>query len=222
MADKDFIYIFPAAPGLQDVHALIQAGEKHLAGGSGAFCVDFTENTLLSSLALGAILKLHNLYRRKNRSVILLNVNADAQETLRTSGLNNILNIQRREDRRIDLSGAGVNIAVELDFEIYRDVGIFKFSGSMLTPSDSELFFNMAKKILVDGHKMLIDMGDLVYIDSMGIGSIIKIHQIMKEHEGEIRICSAGDILKDLLEKQNLLSIIPIFETRDAALHDWK
>lgn len=215
-------FAFPSHSGLSDIRKLLEAGEQHLKTGEGAFILDLEETKLFNSMALGSVLKLHNLYRRQNRSVILIHVNQDAMETLKTSGLIHILNIIKpQEERRVDIAEATVNLAVELDFEIYRDIGIFKFGGSMLTPSDTELFFNMAKQILSDGFKMLIDMSDLVYIDSMGIGAIIKIHQIMKSHQGEIRICSAGDILKDILERQNLTSIITLYDTRDQALKDW-
>jgi anti-anti-sigma factor len=223
MATKSSLtYPLPADPSLTNIRNLIEAGEKHLAEGSTPLLLNLEKLSYANSLLIGAFLKLHNLYHRKERALTLINVKPDVYELLSSSGLIHILNVTKPEEVRIDTTGAAVNLGIELDFEIYKDVGIFKFSGSMLTPHDSELFYNMALRILKDGHKMLIDMSDLVYIDSMGIGSIIKIYKIMREHKGEIRICSAGDILKGVLESQNLTFLIPLYDTRDQALRDWQ
>jgi anti-sigma B factor antagonist len=219
--EKSFTFTFSAVPGIKEIREFIEAGENYLSRDGGAFFVDCVRISLFNSIALGAVLRLHNLYRRQGRSVILLNVSGEVITTLNTSGLIHILNVQQSKGQKIDIASAVVNIAVEIDFEIHEDIGIFKFGGSMLTPTDNELFFNMAKKIITEGHKMLIDMSELVYIDSMGIGAIIKIHQLMKEHKGEIRLCSAGDILREVLESQNLTSVVPLFENKEAALKGW-
>lgn len=223
MAKNDFVYALPEVVGLAETRALMAESEKFLNESSeGNLLIDCLKAELITSLTLGAIVKLHNQFRKKGRDVLLSNLSSDVMETLRASSLIHILKVEKKEaPRTLDIARAVVNISLELDFELCGDIGIFKFGGSMLTPSDSELFFNMAKQILADGHKMLIDMSELVYIDSMGIGSLIRLHQLMREQKGEIRICSPGDILKDLLEKQNLSAIIKLYETRDSALKGW-
>ncbi|MFH0919354.1 MAG: STAS domain-containing protein [Fibrobacterota bacterium] len=220
---QDLNYILPQTMQLTETQALLKAGETFLVKQKqGDLSIDFKACQYLNSLALGVIIKLNNLYRQKKRRLFLKNVPVEILETLRSTSLDKVLLIETSDTNRcIDTANAAVSLSIQMDFEFYREVGIFHFSGSMLTPQDADLFYNMARRILLEGHKMLIDMSDLVYIDSMGIGAIIRIYQIMKEHKGEIRICGAGDILKELLDRQNLTSLIKVYNTADKALDGW-
>jgi anti-anti-sigma factor len=219
---SDYNYKMPAIMQLADIQALLKTGEEFLdTHPSGNLNIDLTAPTILNSLTLGIIIKLNNIYRNVNRKVVLKNMHANVLETLQATSLIHVLNVETPGDNRLDTASAAVNFSLQMDFEIYREVGIFHFSGSMLTPHDAELFYNTSKKILQDGYKMLIDMSDLVFIDSMGIGALIKAYQLMKAHKGEIRICGAGDILKELLDRQKLSAMIKIYNTADEALAGW-
>lgn len=223
MPTNEKTFKLPATSNPNTIRSLSEAGEAFLKdGNTGSFIVDCGQIVLLNSLLIGSLVRLNNLYSRQKRQMVLSNVGDEVLEILRSCSLINILKIRKPgDDRILDVAHAMVKTSLEIDFETYRGVGIFKFKGSMLAPADSDLFINMARMILREGHKMLIDMGDLIYIDSLGIGAIIKVHMEMKDQKGEIRICSAGDILKDLLKTQHLDTIIPLYETRDQALNGW-
>ncbi|OGS34828.1 MAG: hypothetical protein A2293_15650 [Elusimicrobia bacterium RIFOXYB2_FULL_49_7] len=216
----DVLYSLERNVGLREMNALLAAGDEHLSKTeSGAFRIDLNATPVVNSLTLGAMVRLHNRFKQKNRRLLLCNANDAIKSILETTGLSQILLI---EDGHIfNTSGAGVNISLTLDFEIYRNFGIFKFGGSMLSPRDSEFFFNTAQKILIDGYRMLLDMTDLVYIDSMGIQAILRLYKTMKEYSGEIRICNAGIILTELLERIQLTSLIKTFNSADEAIKDW-
>ena len=220
---ENLVYKLPESLQISDTQALLKKCEAFLATQrKGTLFIDFADNKTLNSLTLGCLIKLNNLCRRQESKLILKNLSESSLEILHSTGLIHVFAIDAPDDSpHINASGAGVSLAIEMDFEFYREVGIFRFSGSMLTPKDADLFFNTAKKILVEGHKMLIDMSGMVFIDSMGIGAIIRIYQIMKEHKGEIRICGAGDILRELLDRQSLSSLIRIYNTADEALSGW-
>lgn len=223
MQPKEKTYQLLSGSAPKTIHALTEDGEAYLNEKSGgSFIIDCGRIDMLNSLLIGSLVRLHNLYARKNRQLVLSNVGTGVYEILKSCSLNNILKIRKPgEDQVLDVEQALVKISLEIDFEMYREIGIFKFKGSMLAPADSDLFINMARMILREGHKMLIDMSDLIYIDSLGMGAIIKVHVEMKSQKGQIRICSPGAILKELLESQHLDSLIPLYETRDQALQGW-
>ncbi len=221
---SDLTYQLPANPTLADVRAILEKGEHFLNNcEDGTMRVDCSQAAMITSMVLGSLVRLHNQYAKRGRTFLLTNVSDQMRSSLRSSSLIHVFKTEQSDERPVfDIDAAIVNISVEIDFELVGDIGVFSFSGSMLTPSDTEIFYNMGKKIIEDGHQMLIDMADLVYIGSMGLGAIMRLHKIMAEQKrGEIRICSPGAILKDMLEKQSLTSVLKIFDTREAALSGW-
>lgn len=221
MAKREQVYPLSQVATIHDVQKLIGAGEEFLKSpGGGDFIIDLADVPLVNSITLGAFLRIHNRFKQADRSLVLRNACDNVMHILHTTGLIHLLKIQA--ERVMDTDGAGVNISLTLDFEIYQDFGIFKFGGSMITPKDSELFYQTAAKILSDGYRMLLDMTDLVFIDSLGIQSILRLHRDMKEHKGEIKICNAGPILNELLERSSLTSVIRIYDSRDEALKGWR
>jgi anti-anti-sigma factor len=214
----------PENPQLSDTRDLILKGEAYLLeSDSGNFRIDCSKVDLITSMTLGSLVRLNNVFSKKSRQLLLCNVSQSMIDSLKSSSLIHILNVEHNDDRPVlDIDAAIVKISLEIDFELEKDIGIFSFSGSMLTPTDTELFYNMAKKIIDDGYRMLLDMNNLVYIGSMGLGALMRLHRAMKEHsKGEIRICSPGIILKDMLDKQSLGEILNIYDTREEAIRDW-
>ncbi|OGJ84231.1 MAG: hypothetical protein A2268_10775 [Candidatus Raymondbacteria bacterium RifOxyA12_full_50_37] len=206
-----------------ETHALLNAGKEFLARHPiGNLYLDFTNVTILNSLAIGAIVTLSNRFKEQDCNLVLKNVPESIVQMLNTINLRSFLNIESaKPDKPLDVSAAEVNISLIIDFELIKNVGIFSFSGSLLTPQDSNLYFSMAEQILKDGYKMLLDLSGMVFIDSIGISAMVKVNNIMKKHKGEIRICGAGDILKDVLETHSLTSIIRLYPTREDALDGW-
>jgi len=73
---------------------------------------------------------------------------------------------------------------------------------------------------LVDsGHDtMIIDGGDLVYITSAGLRSILTIAKALKAKGGTLKIAALQDVVKNAYEISGFRAIIPTFETVDAAV----
>ncbi|MBL8027426.1 MAG: STAS domain-containing protein [Fibrobacteres bacterium] len=221
---SDLTYQLPENPQLSDTRELILKGEAYLSENStGVFRIDCSKVVLVTSMTLGSIVRLHNVFSKKGRELLLCNTSDSMIDSLKSSSLIHVLKLEHNSSGpELDIDSAIVKISLGIDFEIEKDIGIFSFSGSMLTPSDTELFYNMAKKIIDDGFRMLLDMNELVYIGSMGLGALMRLHKAQKEaNKGEIRICSPGIILKDMLDKQSLGAVLSIYDTREEAIKDW-
>ena len=72
---------------------------------------------------------------------------------------------------------------------------------------------------LIDsGHTtMIIDGGDLVYITSAGLRSILTIAKALKGKGGALKIAALKDVVKNVYEISGFGAIIPTFETVEAA-----
>ncbi|OGJ84230.1 MAG: hypothetical protein A2268_10770 [Candidatus Raymondbacteria bacterium RifOxyA12_full_50_37] len=221
--EKDFIYKIPERATPDNAQQMLAVCLKHLnETESGNTYIDFSNAQTINSFGVGVLVRLNNLYTGCGRTFILKNLPDSIIETFMAMGLFSVLNIELNDpELRKRLKDSEVGSSFKVDFEIVKNIGIYSFNGSMLTPKDSHLFLGMTEAILADGFRMLLDMSGLVFIDSTGISAIATLCKLMKHNKGEIRVCSAGEILTGLLEINSLSGLIHVYETRAEALKGW-
>jgi len=73
--------------------------------------------------------------------------------------------------------------------------------------------------IMAGGERFLVmDLGDLEYISSAGLRSILVAFKGFKEKEGKLLLASLRGVVREAFEISGFSTIIPIFESVDSAL----
>lgn len=74
----------------------------------------------------------------------------------------------------------------------------------------------------IDGgeSQFIIDFGELNYISSAGLRSILTIAKSLKMKEGQIVLCALRDTVKEVFEISGFSTIIPVCESIDAAMKE--
>ena len=70
------------------------------------------------------------------------------------------------------------------------------------------------------GKVFIIDLGELHYISSAGLRSILATTKKLKEKEGKLLLASIKDVVKEVFEISGFGSIIPIYESTESALKE--
>jgi len=65
---------------------------------------------------------------------------------------------------------------------------------------------------------LVVDVGDLDYVSSMGLRSFMSIGKILQDKGGKLRICRQKGLVKQVFEITRLNSMFPPHESVDAAL----
>lgn len=65
---------------------------------------------------------------------------------------------------------------------------------------------------------LVIDMGDLAYVSSMGLRSFMTVGKRLQDKGGRLRICRLTGLVKQVFEITRLNSIFPLHESVEAAL----
>jgi len=74
-------------------------------------------------------------------------------------------------------------------------------------------------ELMADGEKdFIVDLGELDYISSAGLRSVLSVLQDLKGKNGKLVLCSLKDLVKHVFDLSGLSPTIPIFETVDSAL----
>lgn len=66
--------------------------------------------------------------------------------------------------------------------------------------------------------KLVLDLGELVYISSMGLRSVITIAKKLKDKGGELRICRPTGLVRQVFEITRLTQVVPMRDSIESAL----
>lgn len=104
--------------------------------------------------------------------------------------------------------------------EIPNNVVVLKIDGEMnlySTPAIKEIF-----NTLLDEHvtKFLIDMSELNYVDSSGLGALLGVQSKVMKEQGYVRICSPSKNVATVLDLTKLKVMLRVCESVDKALSE--
>lgn len=96
-----------------------------------------------------------------------------------------------------------------LRFEIGRegDAASVVCHGRLVAGATEELY-QKVKPLLPQVKLLLIDLGDLAYVDSMGLGVLVRMYTSCRQVGCECRLLHLGKQLRNLLKMTNLLSVL--------------
>lgn len=65
---------------------------------------------------------------------------------------------------------------------------------------------------------LVVDLGGLAYVSSMGLRSFVAIGKTLQSKGGALRICRMTGLVKQVFEITGLIRSFPVYESLDAAL----
>ena len=96
---------------------------------------------------------------------------------------------------------------------------IIDMSGK-LTIGEPVLSFRKAVKGFVDdgSRKFVLNLGDVSYIDSSGLGELVSTYRTVRNREGDVKLLNLTSKAKDLLQMTKLLTVFDTYEDESKAV----
>ena len=69
--------------------------------------------------------------------------------------------------------------------------------------------------------RMVIDLGAIRYLDSSGVGALIRLLQKARALGGEVRVANLSGTPKKVLEMSNIISLLKVAPDVETALKAW-
>jgi anti-sigma B factor antagonist len=69
--------------------------------------------------------------------------------------------------------------------------------------------------------RMVLDLGEIRYLDSSGVGALIRLLQKARSLGGEIRVARLAGTPKKVLEMSNIITLLKVAPDVEAALKAW-
>lgn len=101
-----------------------------------------------------------------------------------------------------------------------RTVGgamIVDCSGRLVFGEESASLRETVKKVLAQSPRVVLNLHEVNYIDSGGLGTLVSIFTTARNAGGAIKLASLSQRVGDLLQLTKLVTIFEIFDNEEAA-----
>ena len=109
---------------------------------------------------------------------------------------------------------------MQLEQRIAGNVAIVKVTGDItLDKGGNVLLKDKVQSLIQQGHKnLLIDLSDVSYVDSAGLGELVQAYATTKNRGGVLKLLNVTKRLRDLLVVTKLLTVFDTFDNEAGAL----
>jgi anti-sigma B factor antagonist len=107
----------------------------------------------------------------------------------------------------------------------HRDAGrvtVVDLSGRIVLGDGSALLRNTIRKLLGEQRKLiLLNLADVDYIDSSGIGELVSGYTAVKNQSGDLKLLHLTKKVKDLLQITKLYTVFDVFTEEGTAIRSF-
>jgi len=102
-------------------------------------------------------------------------------------------------------------------------VTVLDLSGKVVLGEGDVQIKERIKELLADGQgKILLNLGDVTYIDSAGLGALISSYATVKRENGQMKLVNLTKRVQDLLAITKLITVFETFDNEEEAIASFK
>ena len=110
-------------------------------------------------------------------------------------------------------------MAVDITWERQDGIAIAIISGRIDSTATGDLQSGLESGIGSDDQALILDFGQVSYINSSGLRVGVRIAKQCKESGKKFGICNLSDATRDIVAISGFDQVIPVFESRNRALN---
>jgi anti-sigma B factor antagonist len=95
-------------------------------------------------------------------------------------------------------------------------------SGRVVFGEESASLRDTVKKLLGDTPKIVLNMREVNFIDSGGLGTLVSLYTTARNAGGALKLASLSQRVGDLLQVTKLVTIFEVFDDEQAAVNSFK
>jgi len=101
-------------------------------------------------------------------------------------------------------------------------VFVVYLSGAILFGEESASLRNLVKDLLSKSSQIVLDLGDVTYIDSGGLGTLMALYVSARKIGGDVRLARVGHHPKEVLQITKLGTLFEVFDKTENAIASFK
>ena len=110
-------------------------------------------------------------------------------------------------------------MSVTINSRVSGDVTIVDIAGKITLGDGSAMLRDKVKELAAAGSKsILLNLGEVNYIDSSGIGELVSAFTTISNHGGALKLLNLTKRVKDLLQITKLYTVFEVFDDEAKAI----
>lgn len=98
-------------------------------------------------------------------------------------------------------------------------VSVVEMDGRIVLGDESNSVRERLKGLITAGKKKIVlNMSNIKYIDSAGLGALVAAHVSAKTQGASVRLCNLGQKFHEVLQVTRLLTVFDVYDTQAAAV----
>ncbi len=108
---------------------------------------------------------------------------------------------------------------MKIEMRTIGDVRVLDCSGKITLGEGTMTVRNTVLDVLKDGgKKIILNLADVNYIDSSGIGELVRTYITVSSGGGQLKLLSLTKKIQELLQITKLLTVFQVYDSESAAL----
>jgi len=111
------------------------------------------------------------------------------------------------------------NMALKMTNREVEGVSVVALDGRIVLGEESNALREKLKRLIAEGKKKIIlNMDNIKYIDSSGLGALVAAHCSAKTQGASLRLCHLGSKFQEVMQITKLLTVFEVCDTEAAAV----
>lgn len=113
---------------------------------------------------------------------------------------------------------------MQIEQRVVGEVAIIQVLGDITLGKGGDVILkDKIQSLLQQGYrKLLLDMGNVSYVDSAGLGQLVQVYATTSHLGGSLKLLNLTKRLKDLLVLTKLLTVFETYDSEEPALASFK
>ena len=107
---------------------------------------------------------------------------------------------------------------MQLTVETVQNIAVVQVHGDQLDASNADDFKRQIAPVLTANSRMVLDLGQLQFVDSSGCGAILSCLKSLTSSGGDLKLCRVTRPVRNIFELIRLHRICEIFDSREDAV----
>jgi len=101
-------------------------------------------------------------------------------------------------------------------------VAIVHCAGRVVFGDESALLRDTVKDVIAQNKRIVLNLGEVNYIDSGGLGTLVSLHTSAHNAGGTIKLTNLTKRVGDLLQITKLLTVFEVYNSEEEALESYR
>ena len=110
-------------------------------------------------------------------------------------------------------------MSLHITDSVVDGVSMIALSGRIVLGEESNALREKLKSLVAGGAtKIVLNMSEVDYIDSSGLGTLVAAHLSAKTAGASVRLCNLGHKFNEVMQLTKLITIFDVYDTEAAAV----